>query len=91
MRSLLGDLHRDLITLASDATVAREWETASEPNRAELERRRAGAPRFPVLFDNQVIVLDSAMAAEAAQVFGARRVLPATATAGPISPRAETN
>ncbi|MFJ8590776.1 MBL fold metallo-hydrolase [Streptomyces sp. NPDC093598] len=36
----------------------------------------AGAPRFPVLFDNQVIVLDSAMAAEAAQVLGARRVVP---------------
>ncbi|MFF7769740.1 MBL fold metallo-hydrolase [Streptomyces massasporeus] len=36
----------------------------------------AGAPRFPVLFDNQVLVLDSAMAAEAAQVLGARRVVP---------------
>ncbi|MFD8228039.1 MBL fold metallo-hydrolase [Streptomyces massasporeus] len=36
----------------------------------------AGAPRFPVLFDNQVIVLDSAMAAEAAQILGARRVVP---------------
>ncbi|MFE1246392.1 MBL fold metallo-hydrolase [Streptomyces sp. NPDC058735] len=36
----------------------------------------AGAPRFPVLFDNQVIVLDSAMAAEAARILGARRVVP---------------
>ncbi|MGW7211387.1 MBL fold metallo-hydrolase [Streptomyces collinus] len=36
----------------------------------------AGAPRFPVLFDNQVVVLDSAMAAEAAQILGARRVVP---------------
>ncbi|PPS74430.1 MULTISPECIES: MBL fold metallo-hydrolase [Streptomyces] len=36
----------------------------------------AGAPRFPVLFDNRVLVLDSAMAAEAAQVLGARRVVP---------------
>ncbi|MFF8397311.1 MBL fold metallo-hydrolase [Streptomyces sp. NPDC016172] len=36
----------------------------------------AGAPRFQVLFDNQVIVLDSAMAAEAAQILGARRVVP---------------
>ncbi|MEU3936951.1 MBL fold metallo-hydrolase [Streptomyces sp. NPDC029044] len=36
----------------------------------------AGAPRFPVLFDNQVLVLDSAMAAEAAQILGARRVVP---------------
>jgi L-ascorbate metabolism protein UlaG (beta-lactamase superfamily) len=36
----------------------------------------AGAPRFPVLFDNQVLVLDSAMAAEAARILGARRVVP---------------
>ncbi|WP_369393629.1 MBL fold metallo-hydrolase [Streptomyces sp. CG1] len=36
----------------------------------------AGAPRFPVLFDNQLIVLDSAQAAEAAQILRARRVVP---------------
>ncbi|MFE6407741.1 MBL fold metallo-hydrolase [Streptomyces sp. NPDC057837] len=36
----------------------------------------AGAPRFPVLFENRVIVLDSAMAAEAARILGARRVVP---------------
>ncbi|MFF4837540.1 MBL fold metallo-hydrolase [Streptomyces sp. NPDC001315] len=36
----------------------------------------AGAPRFPALFDNQLIVLDSAQAAEAAQFLGARRVVP---------------
>jgi L-ascorbate metabolism protein UlaG (beta-lactamase superfamily) len=36
----------------------------------------AGAPRFPVLFDNQVLVLDSAMAAEAARILGVRRVVP---------------
>ncbi|MFI7136265.1 MBL fold metallo-hydrolase [Streptomyces massasporeus] len=36
----------------------------------------AGAPRFPVLFDNQVVVLDSAMAAEAARILEARRVVP---------------
>ncbi|MGW7493409.1 MBL fold metallo-hydrolase [Streptomyces luteogriseus] len=36
----------------------------------------AGAPRFPVLFDNQVVVLDSAMAAEATAILGARRVVP---------------
>ncbi|MGP4089630.1 MBL fold metallo-hydrolase [Streptomyces sp. KR55] len=36
----------------------------------------AGAPRFPILFDNQVIVLDSAQAGEAAQILGARRVVP---------------
>ncbi|MGW6544846.1 MBL fold metallo-hydrolase [Streptomyces massasporeus] len=36
----------------------------------------AGAPRFPVLFDNQVLVLDSEMAAEAARILGARRVVP---------------
>ncbi|MFH9707617.1 MBL fold metallo-hydrolase [Streptomyces luteogriseus] len=36
----------------------------------------AGAPRFPVLFDNQVVVLDSAMAAEATRILGARRVVP---------------
>ncbi|MFB7496662.1 MBL fold metallo-hydrolase [Streptomyces sp. NPDC056161] len=36
----------------------------------------AGAPRFPVLFDNQLIVLDSAQAAEAARILGARRVVP---------------
>ncbi|MEU7070106.1 MBL fold metallo-hydrolase [Streptomyces narbonensis] len=36
----------------------------------------AGAPRFDVLFDGAVIVLDSAQAAEAAGVLGARRVVP---------------
>lgn len=36
----------------------------------------AGAPRFSVLFDNQLIVLDSAQAAEATQILGARRVVP---------------
>ncbi|MFD5947267.1 MBL fold metallo-hydrolase [Streptomyces collinus] len=36
----------------------------------------AGAPRFPVLFDNQVLVLDSAMTAEATLILGARRVVP---------------
>ena len=36
----------------------------------------AGAPRFPVLFDGALIVLDSAQAAEAAQILGARRVVP---------------
>ncbi|MDQ0792184.1 MBL fold metallo-hydrolase [Streptomyces sp. B1I3] len=36
----------------------------------------AGAPRFPELFDNQLIVLDSAQAAEATQLLGARRVVP---------------
>ncbi|MER8047185.1 MBL fold metallo-hydrolase [Streptomyces sp. NPDC094032] len=36
----------------------------------------AGAPRFPVLFGGAVIVLDSAQAAEAARILGARRVVP---------------
>jgi L-ascorbate metabolism protein UlaG (beta-lactamase superfamily) len=36
----------------------------------------AGAPRFPILFDGALIVLDSAQAAEAAQILGARRVVP---------------
>jgi L-ascorbate metabolism protein UlaG (beta-lactamase superfamily) len=36
----------------------------------------AGAPRFPVLFDGSLIVLDSAQAAEAAAILGARRVVP---------------
>ncbi|MGX2993367.1 MBL fold metallo-hydrolase [Streptomyces sp. JNUCC 64] len=36
----------------------------------------AGAPRFPVLFDNRQIVLDSAQAAEAARILDARRVVP---------------
>ncbi|MFF3345945.1 MBL fold metallo-hydrolase [Streptomyces sp. NPDC002779] len=36
----------------------------------------AGAPRFPVLFDNAPLVLDSAQAAEAARLLGARRVVP---------------
>ncbi|WAL63429.1 MBL fold metallo-hydrolase [Amycolatopsis cynarae] len=36
----------------------------------------AGAPRFPVLFDNQPIVLDSTRAAEATRILGARRVVP---------------
>ncbi|MEX0171441.1 MBL fold metallo-hydrolase [Streptomyces sp. LMG1-1-1.1] len=36
----------------------------------------AGAPRFDVLFDGAVIVLDSAQAAEATRILGARRVVP---------------
>ncbi|MFH8573016.1 MBL fold metallo-hydrolase [Streptomyces sp. NPDC017993] len=36
----------------------------------------AGAPRFANLFDGELIVLDSAQAAEAAQLLGARRVVP---------------
>ncbi|MEI5098275.1 MBL fold metallo-hydrolase [Streptomyces sp. PmtG] len=36
----------------------------------------AGAPRFPVLFDGALIVLDSAQAADAAKILGARRVVP---------------
>lgn len=36
----------------------------------------AGAPRFPVLFDGAPLVLDSAQAAEAARILGARRVVP---------------
>ncbi|MGP3972252.1 MBL fold metallo-hydrolase [Streptomyces sp. 6N223] len=36
----------------------------------------AGAPRFPILFDGAPIVLDSAQAAEAARLLGARRVVP---------------
>ncbi|MEU4843143.1 MBL fold metallo-hydrolase [Nocardia testacea] len=36
----------------------------------------AGAPRFSVLFDGAPIVLDSTQAAEAAELLGARRVIP---------------
>ncbi|MFJ9034380.1 MBL fold metallo-hydrolase [Streptomyces sp. NPDC102274] len=36
----------------------------------------AGAPRFSVLFDGALIVLDSAQAADAARILGARRVVP---------------
>jgi L-ascorbate metabolism protein UlaG (beta-lactamase superfamily) len=36
----------------------------------------AGAPRFPVLFEGAPIVLDSAQVVEAAEILGARRVVP---------------
>ncbi|MCP2164239.1 MBL fold metallo-hydrolase [Goodfellowiella coeruleoviolacea] len=36
----------------------------------------AGAPRFPVVFDGGPLVLDSAQSAEAAEILGARRVVP---------------
>lgn len=36
----------------------------------------AGAPRFSVIFDGALIVLDSTQAAEAAEILGARRVVP---------------
>ncbi|MFI1105840.1 MBL fold metallo-hydrolase [Streptomyces melanogenes] len=36
----------------------------------------AGAPRFPILFDGELIVLDSTQAVEATQVLSARRVVP---------------
>ncbi|GII51946.1 hypothetical protein Pth03_03350 [Planotetraspora thailandica] len=37
----------------------------------------AGAPRHPMLFDGNLLVLDSAQAAEAARILDARRVVPA--------------
>ncbi|MDG9715365.1 MBL fold metallo-hydrolase [Streptomyces sp. DH24] len=36
----------------------------------------AGAPRFPMLFDGEPLVLDSVRAAEATRILGARRVVP---------------
>jgi L-ascorbate metabolism protein UlaG (beta-lactamase superfamily) len=36
----------------------------------------AGAPRFPVLYDGALLVLDSAQTAEAAKILGARQVVP---------------
>ncbi|MFH9405314.1 MBL fold metallo-hydrolase [Streptomyces sp. NPDC017638] len=36
----------------------------------------AGAPRFPMVFDGNLIVLDSAQAAEATRILDARRVVP---------------
>ncbi|MFJ8007343.1 MBL fold metallo-hydrolase [Streptomyces fagopyri] len=36
----------------------------------------AGAPRFPMLFDGNLIVLDSAQAVEAARILDVRRVVP---------------
>ncbi|MGI5291968.1 MBL fold metallo-hydrolase [Nonomuraea polychroma] len=36
----------------------------------------AGAPRFSVVFDGRCVVLDSAQTAEAAQILGARRIVP---------------
>ncbi|MER5730671.1 MBL fold metallo-hydrolase [Streptomyces sp. NPDC002138] len=36
----------------------------------------AGAPRFPILFGGETLVLDSAQAAEAAEILGARQVVP---------------
>ncbi|MFB7174194.1 MBL fold metallo-hydrolase [Streptomyces sp. NPDC056254] len=36
----------------------------------------AGAPRFPMLFGGEPLVLDSVQAAEAARILGARRVVP---------------
>ncbi|MEU1520057.1 MBL fold metallo-hydrolase [Streptomyces sp. NPDC005811] len=36
----------------------------------------AGAPRFSVIYDGQCVVLDSAQTAEAAQILGARRIVP---------------
>ena len=36
----------------------------------------AGAPRLPALYDGAPVVLDSAQAAEAAQLLGARRIVP---------------
>ena len=50
----------------------------------------AGAPRFPVLFDGALIVLDSAQAAEAAGSSAPAGWFPSTTTAGPTSPRAAT-
>lgn len=58
---------------ASPAAVA---ETAGRFGPVDTAILFAGAPRVPVLFDGEPLVLDSAQAAEAAGVLGARRVVP---------------
>lgn len=59
-----------------NASLAAVAETAGRFGPVDTAILFAGGPRIPVLFDGEPLVLDSAQAAEAARVLGARRVVP---------------
>ncbi|MGW5862605.1 MBL fold metallo-hydrolase [Streptomyces sp. NPDC055239] len=59
-----------------NASLTAVEETAARFGPVDTAVLFAGAPRFPFLFEGAPIVLDSAQAAEATKILGARRVVP---------------
>ncbi|GAA1890762.1 MBL fold metallo-hydrolase [Streptomyces durmitorensis] len=73
---LTGDGLPTVYVSGDNASLGAVEETAARFGPVDTAVLFAGAPRFPVLFDGAPIVLDSAQAAEATRILGARRVVP---------------
>ncbi|MEW1925906.1 MBL fold metallo-hydrolase [Streptomyces sp. NPDC088360] len=73
---LTGDGLPTVYVSGDNASLAAVQETAARFGPVDTAVLFAGAPRFPYLFDGEPLVLDSAQAAEATKILGARRVVP---------------
>ncbi|GAA3082050.1 MBL fold metallo-hydrolase [Streptomyces rectiviolaceus] len=73
---LTGDGLPTVYVSGDNASLTAVEQTADRFGPVDTAVLFAGAPRFPFLFDGAPIVLDSAQAAEAARILGARRVVP---------------
>lgn len=73
---LTGDGLPTVYVSGDNASLDAVRETADRFGPVDTAVLFAGAPRFPVLFAGEPLVLDSATAAEAARILGARRVVP---------------
>ncbi|MFC8132211.1 MBL fold metallo-hydrolase [Streptomyces sp. NPDC057302] len=73
---LTGDGLPTVYVSGDNASLAAVEETAARFGPVDTAVLFAGAPRFPALFDGEPLVLDSAQAAEATRILGARRVVP---------------
>jgi L-ascorbate metabolism protein UlaG (beta-lactamase superfamily) len=73
---LTGDGLPTVYVSGDNASLDAVGETAERFGPVDTAILFAGAPRFAGLFDGAAIVLDSAHAAEATQILGARRVVP---------------
>ncbi|SDN25476.1 L-ascorbate metabolism protein UlaG, beta-lactamase superfamily [Streptomyces sp. cf386] len=73
---LTGDGLPTVYVSGDNASLDAVRETADRFGPVDTAVLFAGAPRFAALFDGEPLVLDSAMAAEATRILGARRVVP---------------
>ncbi|MFF3337001.1 MBL fold metallo-hydrolase [Streptomyces sp. NPDC002888] len=73
---LTGDGLPTVYVSGDNASLDAVRETAERFGPVDTAVLFAGAPRLSVLFDGAPVVLDSAQAAEAARILGARRVVP---------------
>lgn len=73
---LTGDGLPTVYVSGDNASLDAVRETADRFGPVDTAVLFAGAPRFAALFDGAPLVLDSATAAEAARILGARRVVP---------------